>query len=403
MPEPSEYQDEAKWMEVCVPKLMGEGKDNDQAVAACMSMWKDKGKEKEYQSGFTFTELSGEFETVKAIDGLAACDDHAYTAMSGSDVFVKTDELESYLKNSDEILLSTLSAETGKIVGLPIDLDKHDHGGGAGKIIGFEFDKTRNIIKFIINWTEKGIKQVKDNLGSYFSPSIDPERKIIIGGSLTNYPAIRNNKGWMLLRPVEFSQQIKEIDMTKTLEEVMIEMEALKTQVAELSKPAPIIVKEPDDSVTPEMAEFIANTDGAEELGRQAQEIAQRQVKDSQRKEHVKKFASRVVGGTPDKPFSIPVPSRAIVAALLSMPDKQRIFMEDLIMKMYEGAIDFAERGISGSDFIQGKIVPAEYHDAIKIWVDSGKTAGSWFKNVMPELGDAKDYNLKEFAAQKEE
>lgn len=46
MPNVNEYSDEKEWMKVCVPKLIGEGRDQDQAVAACMSMWKNKGAEK---------------------------------------------------------------------------------------------------------------------------------------------------------------------------------------------------------------------------------------------------------------------------------------------------------------------------------------------------------------------
>jgi hypothetical protein len=45
MPDPAEYDDEKEWMEVCVPTFLSEGKDQDQAVAACMQMWRDKDKE----------------------------------------------------------------------------------------------------------------------------------------------------------------------------------------------------------------------------------------------------------------------------------------------------------------------------------------------------------------------
>lgn len=44
MPEPKEYEDQDDWMGVCVPRMMKEGKDNKQAVAACMGMWKDRDK-----------------------------------------------------------------------------------------------------------------------------------------------------------------------------------------------------------------------------------------------------------------------------------------------------------------------------------------------------------------------
>lgn len=42
MPDVNDYDNESDWMGACVPKMMEEGKDKDQALAACMEMWKDK-------------------------------------------------------------------------------------------------------------------------------------------------------------------------------------------------------------------------------------------------------------------------------------------------------------------------------------------------------------------------
>lgn len=42
MPNPNEYDDEKEWMAACVPARMEEGDEQDQAVAACMSMWREK-------------------------------------------------------------------------------------------------------------------------------------------------------------------------------------------------------------------------------------------------------------------------------------------------------------------------------------------------------------------------
>jgi HK97 family phage major capsid protein len=42
MPNVADYENEKEWMGACVPKMMDEGKDNDQAAAACMSMWERK-------------------------------------------------------------------------------------------------------------------------------------------------------------------------------------------------------------------------------------------------------------------------------------------------------------------------------------------------------------------------
>lgn len=401
MPEPKEYDSESDWMEVCVPKMMGEGKDNDQAVAACMSMWKDKDKPQEAQAGFSFTELSN--TDAKPIDGLIA--GHPFVSLSGDVIQFKVEDLEAYVANTQAVIDST-KTEKGEVVGLPIDKDSHDHKGGAGWIVGLELDKTRNVIKFLVNWTQEGVDLIKNNIRRFFSPSVDVTHKVILGGSMTNWPASRTKQGQILLRPVELSQTVKEIDMEKTLEDVLLELDALKTKNAELEKKVTALSskpKDPDDDsrITPEMADFIANTPGAEELGKQAQELAMRTIKDAQRKEHVKEFAARVVGGTPERPFGIPVKSSAIVAALLSMPDKQREFMENLILRLYEGAIDFAEHGINASEFVQGKKVPAEFRNPLKLWVESGNTAASWFTEIGKDFGmnDPKDYDLREFAA----
>lgn len=42
MPNVSDYSNQDDWMGACVPKMMEEGKDQDQASAACMSMWAGK-------------------------------------------------------------------------------------------------------------------------------------------------------------------------------------------------------------------------------------------------------------------------------------------------------------------------------------------------------------------------
>lgn len=42
MPDPKEYENESDWMAACVPVRIEEGDEQDQAVAVCMSMWKEK-------------------------------------------------------------------------------------------------------------------------------------------------------------------------------------------------------------------------------------------------------------------------------------------------------------------------------------------------------------------------
>jgi HK97 family phage major capsid protein len=44
MPNPNDYESETEWMKVCVPKRIEEGNEQDQAVAACLNMWRERGK-----------------------------------------------------------------------------------------------------------------------------------------------------------------------------------------------------------------------------------------------------------------------------------------------------------------------------------------------------------------------
>lgn len=42
MPNPNDYSDKSKFMSACISKAKKEGKDQDQAVAMCNSMWENK-------------------------------------------------------------------------------------------------------------------------------------------------------------------------------------------------------------------------------------------------------------------------------------------------------------------------------------------------------------------------
>lgn len=44
MPDQSKYHTEDEWMAACVPVVLDEGKDHDQAVAQCLNMWRERPK-----------------------------------------------------------------------------------------------------------------------------------------------------------------------------------------------------------------------------------------------------------------------------------------------------------------------------------------------------------------------
>jgi hypothetical protein len=44
MPNPNEFDNQEDWMQACIPAMIEEGKERDQAVAACASMWEERGQ-----------------------------------------------------------------------------------------------------------------------------------------------------------------------------------------------------------------------------------------------------------------------------------------------------------------------------------------------------------------------
>lgn len=353
---------------------------------------------------YSFTELAAltaQYKTDKPvgltyIDGMAAGD---FTSMAGQRVSFPAEDLQAYVTRTQAIIESTRT-EKGEIVGLPIDTDKHNHEGGAGWIVGLELDKARNVIRFMVNWTNVGIDLIRSNMRRFFSPSIDPQNKIILGGSLTNWPATRHdNTGRLLLRPVELSQSIKEIDMPKTIEEMFEDLKAgllaaVGRKPTELQQdPAPRF----DGSTSPTIQELLQSPDVVEDLGRKAQELAADAIRTEKRKLHLVEFASKIAGGTKERPFGLAVRPNEIIAVLLSLPEKQALAVEKLLEKTLDSAVDFAQYGFDADGYIQKPTLPAAIKPYAAAWVASGKPISEFFASN-PELGDPDNFNLAEFA-----
>jgi hypothetical protein len=46
MPDPNDFDDEDSFLEVCIPAVMDEGKDQKAAVGQCKGMWRNRKKTK---------------------------------------------------------------------------------------------------------------------------------------------------------------------------------------------------------------------------------------------------------------------------------------------------------------------------------------------------------------------
>ena len=130
-----------------------------------------------------------------------------FTDMRGKNVEIKTDDFQSFVDNT-LAALETTKDSNGEVVGFPIDAIGHDHAEAAGWVKSVRLSENGKVIQFLVEWNELGKKSISEKLLRYFSPSIDLGEKVILGGSLTNYPASRTKKHEMLLKPVALSMEL---------------------------------------------------------------------------------------------------------------------------------------------------------------------------------------------------
>lgn len=137
----------------------------------------------------------------RPFDGLVA---GTFVDMGGTKFEFTDEDLVEIVANTRRAIEATRT-ESGEIAGLPIDARGHEGGDGAGFIVDVEL--VDGVIRFTPVWTKIGVELVGEKIRRWFSATIDTLRNLAIGGTLTNWPATRDNKtGEILLRPIELAQ-----------------------------------------------------------------------------------------------------------------------------------------------------------------------------------------------------
>lgn len=157
-----------------------------------------------------FTELSKDsLVEGKAFDGMVA---GTFTDMLGRKFEFKEEELSEYVENT-QVVIDATKTESGELVGLPIDVYDHEKDEAAGWIVGIEL--INGIVRLTPKWTKLGKELIGESIRRFFSGTFDIARKVIQGGTLTNWPATRDfESGEILLRPIELSQGIFELEVS---------------------------------------------------------------------------------------------------------------------------------------------------------------------------------------------
>ena len=156
---------------------------------------------------FLVTELQTDTLTEgKTFDGFVAGN---FIDMRGRRILVEEDELEDYVANTQAAIEATES-ESGEIVGLPIDVFDHDKEDAAGWIVGVSLSD--GVVRLDPKWTAVGKDLIEEGIRRFFSATFNTDQQVILGGTLTNWPATRDDGGRILLRPIELSRSMFSVE-----------------------------------------------------------------------------------------------------------------------------------------------------------------------------------------------
>lgn len=369
------------------------------------------------QSGFQFVELAN--AQGKAFDGVAS---GSFIDMHGRVVVIKATDMPTYLKNT-QAAIEASKTESGELVGLPIDARNHENGDAAGWIVGVEL--AGGVLRFIPKWTQIGVDLITGGIRRMFSPTVDLVNKVVVGGTLTNWPASRDRSGKVLLRPIELCQSIlsvetgggeaadtktnpnKEIDMTVKLQDLTPEERAeLAKQVAvELAKD----VQPTPPAQTVDLSSLLEIDGLSEEAKKQRKEELRAQLvairkqaeleykaelSRLQHESNMTELAGKLTGGTSECPKGYRVSAEDLRAHLLKLDPEEAKFWGDLMGRTAsEGFVEFAELG-------HGKQMKgtAELPPEVVAKLESGDFKVADLANPILGLGDLSQYNLSKWS-----
>ena len=324
---------------------------------------------------FVYAELSD--ATDKPFDGFSVGE---FTDMNGTKRKFTEDELDEYLTNTQAAIDAT-KTESGAIVGLPIDAKGHDKSDAAGFMVGIERDGTRLRVK--PEWNDIGRDVIGKRIRRWFSATVDTANKVILGGSLTNWPATRSANGRVLLRPIELSSNLFQIE------------ESHMPTLAELSDgDRAALLQQAADAIKPELEQRYQNS--VIELQAKAKEMAELEMTKIKTAQHIAEFSAAITGGTSAQPRGLSVKADDVSTLLAELSDDQRGKVETLLTNIVAGGVvDYTERGHNRT--LNGMIELAkEIKPLLTQWLAAGKTTAEFFA-ANPELGGAGQYNLAEF------
>lgn len=390
-------------------------------------------------SNFLFVELQ-ELVKGKPFAGFAIGN---FVDMFGREVeFKEKDHLE-FATNTEAAIEA---ATTKGLPGLPIDARKHDKGDAAGWIIGVELGEVQDstgksipALMLLAEWTKIGVELISEKIQTNFSPTVDLARKVLRGGSLTNWPASVDANGIPLFSAIELSEGVRvlqkpespaadnvmegvaisapkqsneDINMTENEMRDFIRVELQGALSDALKGAAQDGSEKGGDSQSFDITELldlsgvVAKVQEAQkqaaleqfELAQQeAHREAMRYVAQVRKKANIAELCQRVTNGTSDVPYGLPVDSNDLEEFLGRLAPSDLEFATALLENIQaNGRVGFAELG-HGRKMVGTAQLPTEYGNILKSALESGMSVNDFFAANAAELGDAAQYDLSAY------
>lgn len=367
----------------------------------------------------------------KPFDGLMAGN---FVDMRGREVEIDAEDLPEYVANTRDLIRKNV--EGRGLDGLPIDAKLHDKGDAAGWIVDVLLED--DVLRIIPKWTDLGVEKIRKGIQRLFSATIDTANKVILGGTLTNWPAIKGlraielSSGTYILQEESLDdkddrggiqQEYAEPRREEIKNERILKMEITEEQFKErvdalVSTRLNELIAErmgledgrqfEETDIDPldlfDLSDQVENIEVAlterqlelyNQLEERAEKQALRKLQRIRHEQNVADLAHDLTAGTDEAPRAFRQDTETLEEMLLALPRDQYQKWADLLTATQKnGLAEFEELGhakkVTGT-----KKLPDYYADQLR----TGELKLSDLRNplIADEVGDLAQYDLSEF------